>query len=103
MLDDSLNKDWLYWDHQFRDIWCNPPHSETEKWVRKACEEWAKLNQNIMMILPANSMCTNYAQECIEPHAEYHPINRKFCKFLIDGEEKDSSRNGYFVVIWSKR
>jgi len=84
------------------DVWCNPPHSLTEIFVKKAYEQWAKHNINIIMIIPANSMCTNYAEEAILLSAEYHPINRRFCKFLYKGEKKDSSRNGYFVVIWRK-
>ena len=93
---DALNQEWT------GDSWCNPPHSKTEEFVRRAVTQWKKHNINILMIIPANSMCTNYAEDCIQPHAEYHPINRKFCKFLMNGKEKDSSRNGYFVVIWRK-
>jgi len=105
---DSLDKPWTIYqtvppEGDFAcDVWCNPPHSLTEEFVRTAVKQWTFWNMNIMMIIPANSMCTKYAEECIEPHAEYHPINRKFCKFLYQGEEKDSSRNGYFVVIWRK-
>jgi len=93
----GLERAWIYERH-----WCNPPHSNTEEWVKKACFEFIDRGAETMMIIPANSMCTNYAEYCIIPHAEHHPINRKFCKFLQDGEEKDSSRNGYFVVIWRK-
>jgi len=93
----ALEIDWIY------ESWCNPPHSLNEEFVKKAYNEWAKHNITIMMILPANSLCTNYAEHWIEPYTEYHPINRRFCKFLYQGEEKDSSRNGYFVVIWRKR
>ncbi len=89
--------------HWCRDVWCNPPHSKNEAFVRKAFNEWDKHNINIMMILPANSLCTNYAEDYILPYAKYHPINRKYCNFLHKGESKDHSRNGYFVVIWRKR
>jgi len=92
--------DWNVYDETI--VWCNPPHSKNEEFVRKAYNEWAKHNITIMMILPANALCTNYAENWIEPFAEYHPINRRFCKFLYHGEKKDSSRNGYFVVIWRK-
>ncbi len=81
--------------------WCNPPHSETELWVRKACNEFLEYYHETMMIIPANSMCTTYAESCIEPHAEYHPIFER-PKFLMDKEEKDVARNSYFVVIWRK-
>jgi len=94
----SLEMDWV--NAYKSDVWCNPPHSLNEEFVKKAYEQWVKHNLNIMMILPANAMCTNYAENWIDPFAEYHPINRKFCKFLYKGEKKDNSRNGYFVVIW---
>lgn len=96
--DNALEKEWC-----FSPIWCNPPHNDTGRFVVKAFGEWRKYNITIMMIIPANSMCTNYAEECIEGKAEYHPINRRWCKFLHNGEEKDHSRNGYFVVIWRKK
>ena len=82
--------------------WCNPPHSETEKWVKKACHEFLTDDSETMMIIPANSMGTSYAECCIEPHAEYHPIFER-PRFLRDGKEKDPARNSYFVVIWRKR
>jgi len=100
---DALNKEWYGPNSESFDVWCNPPHSKNEEFVKKAYDQWVKHNINIMMILPANSMCTNYADNWIESFAEYHPINRKFCKFLYKGEKKDSSRNGYFVVIWRKK
>jgi len=85
-------------------VWCNPPHSQTEAFVRKARFEWKWANINILMIIPANSMCTNYSEECIRPtEADWYPINRKWCHFLFKGEVVGSSRNGYFVVIWRKR
>ena len=103
---DGLTHEWnIQSDIQFpnyADVWCNPPHSKNEEFVKRAYDQWVKHNINIMMILPANAMCTNYAENWIEPFAEYHPINRRFCKFLYKGEKKDSSRNGYFVVIWRK-
>ena len=98
---DALNKDWLFKKDRV-DVWCNPPHSKNEEFVRRAYDQWVEHNINIMMILPANALCTNYAEMVIHPYAEYHPINRKFCKFLYKGKKKDSSRNGYFVVIWRK-
>ncbi len=82
--------------------WCNPPHSNTEEWVKKACHEFLENNNETMMIIPANSMCTSYAEACIELHAEYHPIFER-PKFLQDGKEKDVSRNSYFVVLWRRK
>jgi len=106
-LDNALEKDW------YADVWCNPPHnkkkvkgkwvSQTELFVRKALSEWKKNNINIMMIIPANAVCTKYAEECIEGFAEVHPIYGR-PKFEVDGKPtKDSARNSYFCIIWRKR
>ena len=95
--EDALEQGWWYTN------WCNPPHSLSEEFVRKAHSSFRKEKFETMMILPANSLCTNYAEQCIEDKAEYHPINRKYCRFLYNGETKDHSRNGYFVVIWRLR
>jgi len=94
-------------------VWCNPPHnkkkvngkwvSQTELFVRKAQEQWEKHNINIMMIIPANAVCTKYAEECIEGKAEIHPIYGR-PRFEVNGKPaKDSARNSYFCVIWRKR
>ncbi len=90
----------LEWD---MDAWCNPPHDNNEAWVKKAFEQWGEYDITIMMILPANSICTNYASKYILDYAEYYPINRSFCKFLREKKELHGSRNGYFVVIWRKK
>ena len=83
--------------------WMNPPHSQTEKWVKKACEQFQLFNYETMAMIPANSMCTSYAEACIEPHAEWHMIFER-PRFNQDGKpSKDPSRNSYFVVIWRKK
>lgn len=80
--------------------WCNPPHSETEKWVKKACEEFVKNYHETMMIIPANSTCTQYAEACIEGIAEKYSIYER-PKFKNDlQEKKDNARHSYYVIIW---
>ncbi len=81
-------------------VWCNPPHKLNEQFVKKAYNTWFNDNITVMMILPANAICTNYAEDYILDSAEYYPINRSYCRFLHEGKETDGSRNGYFVVIW---
>jgi len=100
-LGNALEQEWLLRSRKV-DVWCNPPHSKNKEFVKKAYDQWIKYNITIMMILPANALCTNYAEHYISPFAECHPINRSYCKFLKNGKECDSSRNGYFVVIWRK-
>jgi len=94
---DALESEWEY------DSWCNPPHSKTKQFVEKAYEQWKKHNIDILMIIPANSLCTNYAFDYIlKKGVEFHPILGRPI-FLVDGvPSKFNSRNGYFVVIWRK-
>ena len=82
--------------------WMNPPQSETELWVKKACKEFVVRAHETMAIIAANSMCTTYAEACIKPHAEYDMIFER-PKFKKDGEHKESPINAYFVVIWRKK
>ena len=103
IFDNALERDWIVpYDFEVDIIWCNPPHSLNKEFVKRAYDQWVKHNITIMMILPANTLCTNYAENWISPFAEYHPINRGFCKFLHEGKALDHSRNGYFVIIWRK-
>ena len=93
-LTDGLNEEW---DHG--DVWCNPPHSLTKEFVLKADEQWEKHGINIMMIIPANSVTTNYFADVID-HVEYYPIKGRIT-FLVNGEiTPHPARNGYFVIIW---
>jgi len=91
---DGLTIDWT------KTVWCNPPHSETEKWVRKAHEQWQNHNVTVMMTLPANSMSSRYWHDCIEGKAEYHAVKGRL-RFLKDGKPTSNlSRNAYVCVIW---
>jgi site-specific DNA-methyltransferase (adenine-specific) len=94
--DDALKKPWLY------DAWCNPPHSQTSDFVRKAYVEWKEHNINIMLIIPTNTMSSNYWHQYIESNAEYHPIKGRI-HFLQNGERSPfPSRNAYVCVIFRK-
>src|SRR5712692_2175859 len=106
---DALKTEWLinYPDgepYNARvDVWCNPPYSMTEEFVRRAHEQWTKHNINIMMLIPANTMSSHYWHECIEGKAEYHPIKGRI-RFLVDGKPTPhSSRNASVIVIWRKK
>ncbi len=89
----GLNANW------FEKNWCNPPHSETELWVKKACKEFVENGYETMMIIPANSTTTSYAECCINGIAESYPIFER-PRFKQDGKEKDVARNGYYVILW---
>lgn len=95
--ENALNRMWPY------DVWCNPPHTMNEEFVRKAYDQWLKTNINVMMILPANTCSSLYWHQCVQGSAEIHPIKGRI-KFLVNGEpSKFPSRNAYICVIWRKR
>jgi len=95
--DDALKYNWNF----NRDIWCNPPHTKTELFVRKSYREWKEHgNFNIMMIIPTNTMSSHFWHEYIEGNAEYHAIRGRI-RFLQDGKlAPHCSRNAYVCVIW---
>jgi site-specific DNA-methyltransferase (adenine-specific) len=94
--ENALEQEWEY------DVWCNPPHSITGEFVRKAHTEWIKNNINIMMLVPANTVSTVWWHECVEGVAEYHPVKGRI-RFIRDGEpSKFQSRNAYMCVIFRK-
>ena len=97
--DDALKKEWSW------NAWCNPPHSKTGAFVEKAYEQWRKNNIEITMIIPANTISSNYWHEFIEGNAEYHPIRGRI-KFLTPNALGNYvvsdfvSRNAYICVIF---
>jgi len=111
-LTDGLGKEWMKphdylkrIDTKFKgvDIWVNPPHSKTKEFVLKANQQWLKHNINILMIIPANSICAKYFDEILEsPFVEYFRISGRITFYRNRKPSKFPSRNGYFVVIWRK-
>lgn len=48
-------------------VWCNPPFSDIEAWVRKAWESDARL---VVMLVPATRTEQDWWQELIEPYRD---------------------------------
>ena len=87
------------WEH---DVWCNPPHSMTGDFVRKAYSEWLQNNINIMLLVPANTVSTIWWHEYVENTTEYHAIKGRI-RFLRDGKPSEFvSRNSYILIIYRK-
>ena len=87
------------WEH---DVWCNPPHSITGDFVRKAYNEWLQNNINIMLLVPANTISTIWWHEYVEDITEYHAIKGRI-RFLRDGKPSEFvSRNSYILIIYRK-
>lgn len=108
-LDDALHQEWVIKvgkDVVLVDDWCNPPHSLTEEFVRRANAQHKKWNINICMIVPTNCQSAKFWQELIENekfcYIENHPIAGR-PHFLKNGRKtKFGSRNAYRVIIWRK-
>lgn len=59
-------------------IWCNPPYSDIEPWIRKALSETAQI---VVMLLPANRTEQRWWQRLIEPVRD-RPGSRVRVEFL---------------------
>lgn len=94
-LTDGLNRRWIA-----AAVWCNPPHSMTKEFVIKAWNEWKDHGTPIIMLIPANSVCTKYAEKYIRGSAQINPIYGRPI-FLKNGKpSKHPSRNSYFTVFY---
>lgn len=111
-LTDALHKEWmkphtykLRTDTKFKgvDVWGNFPHSKQEEFVKRAHQQNEKHNMNIMIIVPANTICAKYFDEILDnPFVEHHRITGRITFYRNGKPSKFPSRNGYFVVIWHK-
>lgn len=88
-------------------IWCNPPHSQTKAWVIKAFYEWKTSNINILMLLPINTMTSNYFKQFALPYIQFKRkmiLNRiNFLDYKTQKPSKFNSVNGYVSVFFKKR
>ncbi len=111
-LTDGLAKEWVIpytypkrTDMKYKtvDVWGNFPHSKQEQFVKRADQQWKKHNMNIMIIVPANSICAKYFDEIFDnPFVKYFRISKRIIFYRNGKPSKFPSRNGYFVVIWQK-
>lgn len=98
----ALHQEWTLGDRvpEIVPVWCNPPHSKTEQFIRRAESQFTKYHMPIMMIVPANVLSTKVWHELIEEKREYHAIEGR-PKFLKHGvPSKYTSRNAYVVILW---
>jgi len=103
--EDGLSHEWKTWN-----VWCNPPHSQTGKWVKYANEQWRKYNTNIVMLIPANTMGSIYFHKFVECETKtvrygvrYFPLLGRI-RFLQNGKPSEhKSRNSYIVVVFEKQ
>lgn len=110
-LDNAMFQEWVIDNNGYFkrvDVWCNPPHSKTEEFIRRANTQHEKYNINIMMIVPTNvessQVWTDIVEDDYVDKVENHRVFKR-PKFLKHGFKKTkfSSRNAYRVIIWRKK
>ncbi len=90
-------------------IWCNPPYSRVEPWIRKAWAEHAVGCPLIVMLLPNNRADQGFWQELIERHRD-RPGTGLRTEFLPGrprfGHPKDGVMGrpmfGLVLLIWER-
>lgn len=102
--DDGLTESWVG-----ERVWCNPPYSSIEPWVRKAWQEWNRGADLIVMLLPANRTEQGWWQRWVEPALrEQTSLRCEFLpgrtKFLRPGQTEPGRRDrplfGCCLLIW---
>lgn len=95
--EDGLKQDWQL------SSWVNPPHSNTKAWLEKADCEHKKWGIEITMLVPANAVCSKYAENILEKNdvSVFRHYGR--IRFHRNGKPSEHpSRNAYNVVVWKK-
>lgn len=101
---DGLRQSWAG-EH----VWCNPPYSAIEPWVRKAWTEAAG-TRGIVMLLPANRTEQKWWQQQVEPHrdcgsalrVEFLPGRMRFIKAgQLDVGPNERPPFGCCLLIWT--
>lgn len=104
-LTDALHQEWIIKDSKV-DVWCNPPHSLNEEFIKRADAQHKKHNLNICMIVPTNCQSMPTWHKLIESETklltENHPILKRLIFFKNGRKTKFPSRNAYRVIIWRK-
>ena len=76
-------------------VFCNPPYSEIDKWVRKAWEESAKYNTVVVLLIPARTD-TRYFHDYI-----YHRSEIRFLKGRLKfGDSKNPAPFPSMIVVF---
>jgi phage N-6-adenine-methyltransferase len=71
--DDGLDREW-----DAERIWCNPPFSDIEPWVRKAWRTcWLPRPRVIAMLLPATKTEQPWWQRWVEIHRDSHRADER--------------------------
>lgn len=95
-------------------VWCNPPYSDIEPWVRKAWQEIERTDgpRRIVMLLPANRVEQRWWQGWVEPYRDKpgSPVTVRFLpgrmRFIrpnvVIGPKGDRPPFGCCLLIWER-
>lgn len=89
-------------------LWGNFPHSQNKHFVKHTFDLWRNIGCRFVLVLPINTLCSEYALKYILPYVE---ISRKIIitgrhKFLSPRSQKESklnSVNGYVTIYYGRR
>lgn len=86
----------------------NFPHSKNYLFVKHTSEIYKKVGCRILLLLPINTLCSNYAKKYILPYIKFdrRMIIQGRIKFLNPISQKESklnSVNGYVFCYYPKR
>lgn len=107
-LNNAMFEEWIVKElANYVDVWCNPPHTKTEEFIRRADSQHKKYNINIVMIVPSRLNGTKVWHQLIENETECfvenHPVKGR-PHFLKNGKKtKHPPRNAYICIIWRKK
>ncbi len=93
----ALKQDWTV------DFWCNPPYSQTGKWVKKCYLEHMKNNVTGTALIQYDPS-TKYFRDFIKGKAEINEVTGRI-KFIDPktGQPGDAARFASAVIIWRKK
>jgi phage N-6-adenine-methyltransferase len=103
--DDALEQSW-----RGERVWCNPPYSDIETWVRKAWQEHHAGCTLIVMLLPANRTEQGWWQRRVEMPRRRCELDVEFLsgrmRFIrpnaVIGPKGDRPPFGCCLVIWER-
>lgn len=88
-------------------LWGNFPHSKQKEFVEHAFNIWINSNCQMLLLLPINTLCSNYAKKFILPWIDFDK------KMILTGRiafknrrgkiSKHNSVNGYVCVFYPRR
>lgn len=95
-------------------VWCNPPYSSIEPWLRKAWFEWGAPDlERIVMLLPANRCEQKWWQRHVEAHRDRYgsPLRTRFLpgrmRFIkrgqVDVGPNERPPFGCVLLIWEPK